>query len=229
MHWPFKCPRLLLFAPASIGMVLIARLLVAAIYLGGRVSLADVDRAAWATRCFCAGIWAFEAQLILLRVFYAMRDVKTPMRVSLWMVLLNFSLNLTLVWYMQVGGLAASTTIAAIVQTAILVWILRRRLGPLGLRAFGPLAAKTLVASAVMALVAAGVNFGLAHLAWCNYQHRLGLIFFRLPAVVGAAAVAYIGMAAVLRTPELAGAPFVGRIFAKYVQPHVAEKTHGSD
>ena len=132
--------------PASVGMILIAPDLITVIY-----SPQDVDRSAWAAVWFCAGIWAFEGQMVLLRVFYALSDRLTPMKVAVAMVLLNFSLNITLVWFLREGGIALATTLSAIAQSAVLLFILRRRLGALGLRRLAGFIAKGLLACLIMA------------------------------------------------------------------------------
>ncbi len=133
--------------PASIGMILIARPLITIIYTAD-----GIDRSTWAAIWFCAGIWAFEAQMVILRAYYALSDRITPMKVAASMVALNFALNLTLVWFLQEGGIALSTTLSAILQVVILLGLLRQRLGRLGLSALGVSLLKELFASALMAI-----------------------------------------------------------------------------
>ena len=206
---------LFISVPTTIGMILIAPLLITAIYFGGRVNAADVARAVWAARWFCAGIWAFELQMILLRVFYALRDVRTPMRVAVAMVALNLTLNLSLVWFMQEGGLAASTSIAAICQCAILLIILRRRLGVLGLSSLRSLLAKVLFCGGMMLLVAGSVDDGLARLSWLGPEHRLLGALVRLPATLLAALLSYGLVARVLAIEELRDVPVL-RFLARH-------------
>jgi len=202
---------LFLSLPASAGMILVAQPLITLIYMGPKVTPDDVHRAAWATTWFCAGIWAFEAQLVILRVFYAQRDPITPMKVSLLMVLLNFTLNLTLVWFMQEGGLAASTTIAAIAQSAILLAILRRRLGALGLAELRNSLLKGLAATGLMVLVAGGLAHVLPQAAPDDRRGLMLHALINLPLVVVTAAVVYGALALALGMPELFDLPLVGR------------------
>jgi len=63
---------------------------------------------------------------VLLRGFYAVKDTRTPMRLSLYMVALNVTLNLTLVWFLGVQALALSTAICAIIQCLVLLRLIRR-------------------------------------------------------------------------------------------------------
>ncbi len=200
---------LFISVPTTIGMILIAPLLITAIYFGGRVTAGDVARAVWAARWFCAGIWAFELQMILLRVFYALRDVRTPMRVAVAMVALNFTLNLSLVWFMQEGGLAASTSLAAIGQCGLLLFILRRRLGRLGLASLCTMLAKALFCGGIMLLAAGSVDKGLSALSWLSPEHRLLGAWVRLPVTVLVALLAYGVSARLMAMEELQHVPIL--------------------
>lgn len=202
---------LFLSIPATVGMILIAHKLIAAIYLGGHVSPEDVNRATHAARWFCAGIWAFELQMILIRVFYAFHDSRTPMKVAVAAVGLNLGLNLLLIWPLGVAGIAASTTASAIFQCALLLWLLRRRVGAIPMRDVGGLLAAVGVAVAVMTLIVLAVN------AVCNRwllipAHPIVGNAIGLLAMVIAAAGTYALCARLLKIPELAHAPIIGRL-----------------
>jgi putative peptidoglycan lipid II flippase len=210
---------LFLSLPASLGMVIIAKLLVTLIYSGRTVTPSDIDRAAWAAVWFCAGIWCFEAQLVILRVFYALRDTTTPMKTAVAMVLLNFSLNITLVWFMQEGGLALSTSISALLQSTILLLILRKRLGPLGIRALAGSVAKSLLACLIM--VEVGLLLRALHLPWETPAHaaemrsRILTALLKLPLIVTACGITYMTLAWFLHMPELADLPLLGRFLKR--------------
>ncbi len=209
---------LFLSFPTSFGMIIVARLLITVIYSGPDVTAADIDRATWATIWFCVGIWCFEAQLVILRVFYALGDTRTPMRVAVSMVLLNFSLNITLVWFMQEGGLALSTSISALVQCGVLLVILRKRIGRLGIRSLGETVGKSLIVTLVM--VEVGLLIRGIHLPWegaVGMRGRMLMALVKLPLIVGASAGTYFALAWFLRMPELGDLPGVGRFMKKRV------------
>ena len=195
--------------PTTLGMILISPLLISVIYLGGQVTVEDVNHATWAARWFCAGIWAFEIQMILIRVFYAQRDTRTPMKIAAWMVLLNIALNLSLVWFMQEGGIAAGTTIAAIVQCIILLMVLKKRSGTLGLAELRPFLIKALFAGLIMFAAGWAVDDLLAQTPILDTSHRVLAALVRLPIVVLVAALVYGVAARLLAIPELAEAPLL--------------------
>ena len=206
---------LFLSLPATVGMIVIAHMLISAIYLGGRVNGADVARAVWAARWFCVGIWAFELQMILVRVFYAMDDAITPMKISAAMVLLNITLNLSLIWLMREGGIAASTSISAAVQCLVLLLLLRRRLGLLGLKTLTPHVLQTLGITAAMAASAIIVNVLLCRITLLGPVYSLPAVAVRLALVLLVAVLVFTLSARMLKMEELRQAPLIGR-FARW-------------
>ena len=209
---------LFLSLPASFGMILVSKPLITLIYLGGKVDVGDIHRAYWASIWFCIGIWAFEAQMVIGRVFFVLKDTVTPTKVVLCMIVLNLGLNLILVWPLQEGGIALSTTIAAVIQSGVLLLILRRRLGPLGMRALAHNVLRGLAATLAMVLVGLVLNklADAVHLgAGDEVREKLLTALVKLPLIVGASAAVYLGLAAAMGMPEVQEVPLVGRFFRK--------------
>jgi putative peptidoglycan lipid II flippase len=207
---------LFLSIPSSLGMILVARPLLTLVYLGGEVRPEDIDRAYWAAIFFCVGIWAFEAQMVILRVFFVLKDTRTPMGVSLAMIVLNLGLNLTLVWFLREGGIALSTTIAAVVQGAILLLILRRRLGKLGVSALMANVGKSALAALVMVMI--GWLLLQIPLPWekgeggaMEVREKILTALVKLPLLVGVCGAVYVGLTRWLGMPEVGDLPVVGR------------------
>ncbi|MEI8195788.1 MAG: murein biosynthesis integral membrane protein MurJ [Phycisphaerae bacterium] len=225
---------LFLSIPASVGMILLARPLITVIF-----NADGLDRATHTANWFCAGIWAFEAQMVILRLFYAVSDRLTPMKVAVSMVGLNFSLNVILVWFMKEAGIAFSTTFCAALQCVILLMILRRKMGHLGLGQLVRPLFKGLFACGVMALAAVaalgvlhrfGVPLevkslarGLGHVAVGGVGggrpvELAWVALVTLPVVVVTAAGTYMLMAWILEMPEVFDVPLLGR-WLKRLQP----------
>jgi len=201
------------------------------VYLGGKVSEDDVNRATFAAIFFCMGIWAFEAQMVIIRVYFALGDTRTPTRVALWMIGLNFLLNLTLVWFLQEGGIALATTLAATIQGGILLWILRRRLGDLGARPLLTGAGVSILVTIVM--VECGDLLLLVPAPWephgiliadpaTRVHVRLLTALVKLPLLVCCCATIYIGLMRFLGAPEVAELPLVGRFMRPRRRPPAA-------
>lgn len=184
--------------PASIGLMLVREPLVAVIYRGGAFSDEAMTRTADVLLGYAPGIWAFALIHVFTRAMYAQGDTRTPMRVSLCAIGINFALNISLIWWLREAALAWSTTACAIGQCAALAIICRRRFGegdsamalarPIGV---------TVLASIAMTLAVLSVGWALpADGGWWLYLSRL-------LALVGAGGAVFVGIAALLRAPEL--------------------------
>lgn len=117
--------------PASVGLALVRTDLVSTLYsgLGDGFSQEGVRRAGWVVLGYSVGVWAYSLNQLWTRAFYARNDTTTPMRIAIAMVALNLALNVSLIWRLGEAGLAWSTSIAAIIQCALLGLAARRHLG----------------------------------------------------------------------------------------------------
>lgn len=122
--------RLILFIgiPASVGLILIREPLVQLFYERNEFGMESTTRTSNVIFFYALAIWAYCGLHVTIRAFYSIKDTTTPMKVGLYTVGLNLILNLTLIWFLNVGGLALATSISAILQLLILVIILKRKL-----------------------------------------------------------------------------------------------------
>jgi putative peptidoglycan lipid II flippase len=112
------------------------------------------DALAWALLLYSPGLVGYSIVKIASPSFYALRDARTPVIVSMITVAVNVALNLWLVRVLGFGGLALGTAIASIVNAALLMTLLSRRIGGLdGARVFDTFA-RVAAASIVMGAVA---------------------------------------------------------------------------
>ncbi|MDX2148202.1 MAG: murein biosynthesis integral membrane protein MurJ [Planctomycetota bacterium] len=206
--------------PAAVGLLLVGPDLTSVLFGsggdsgGGGFDAAALERSSRVLAGFAPGVFAYSLNHVLTRAFYAKGDSTTPMNVSLAMVGLNLTLNLTLMWTMREAGLALATAITAIVQMGVLMRLCGSRLDtrPIDREALrGGL--RVLVGSLVMAGAVAGVqaacDAGLPAIGRAIGVDALsgpgGFVWHlvRLIAAVGAGASAYSGVALLARLPEL--------------------------
>jgi len=115
--------------PASIGLMVTSVPLTAVVLQGGDFGADDTRRVAFVLLGYAPAIWAYSMNHTLIRGLYAMGDSVSPVRISLWMVLLNFTLNCTLIWTpLREAGLAWSTALCAVLQMLLLARVIRQRL-----------------------------------------------------------------------------------------------------
>jgi putative peptidoglycan lipid II flippase len=144
-----------LAVPASVGLILLAEPLARLLFEWKRCTAEDAARAARMIACYSGGVWAYCAAPVVVRGYYALGDRITPVRVGASVVALNLALNLLLIWPLAEAGLAVATSIAAAVQVLILTVLFSRRRVALGWPALRATALRTVVATALMAAVAA--------------------------------------------------------------------------
>ncbi len=194
--------------PATLGLMLVRHDLVSSVFGGGSKTFKDegLARAADVLMGFAPGVWAYSLNHVMTRAFYAKGNTTTPMRVAIGCVLINLTLNLTLIWSLKEAGLAWATAASATVQLLTLLILAPRHLG------VNPLTRETVVTFAkigLAALVMSGAVLALQRAAplvqetlhlkpdrWLTGTLRLGACV-----VVGAGT--YAAAAKLLKLPEL--------------------------
>jgi putative peptidoglycan lipid II flippase len=189
---------LYLALPAAVGMIVLRELLVQLIFQRGAFTETSTQMVAWALAFFALGLPAHSVVEIVVRAFYAMHDTRTPVAVGIGAMVLNVILSLAFirifeaVGWMALGGLALSNSVAIIVEMAVLLVIIRRRLGGLEDRRMASSLVRFGLASVAMGGVAAA-------LAWLLQDSSIWLAG-GLAIVVGF--VEYVAASVGLGAPE---------------------------
>jgi len=173
--------------PATVGLIMVAEPLISAAFEHGKFTDKDTAMVVRTLGFYALGLCGYFAQQILARAFYSMQDSKTPMRSALIAVFANLLLNLTLIWFLGLAGLACATAICSYLQVIILVVVLRRRLGHSILDGLPGTLMKTVLATAFMYLVGAGLISLMVKLPDSRWFNIL-----RLAVVVPSAAGVYL-------------------------------------
>ena len=147
--------------PASVGLAILGVPITAALFERGQFGPGSVRQTAYALTFFSLGLAGQAATALLVRVFYALQDVITPLRISLVVIAVNLGTNVILVQLLAQGGLALGTSIAATLNAILLARALRGRLGGLEGRAIFRTVRRALIGVVPMALVTAGVAYGI--------------------------------------------------------------------
>ena len=118
---------ILLLVPVSALTMALSSPLVYLVFSHTRLRAFDLHATASTLVFFSVGMFAWGAQNILARGFYAARDTLTPAVVGTGLTFLNIPLYWLLVHRYQHVGLALSSSIGIIVYTAVLFVLLNRR------------------------------------------------------------------------------------------------------
>jgi putative peptidoglycan lipid II flippase len=176
---------LFLTVPTSALIAGLALPLTRAIYQRGHFMAADTVATAAALVLYVVGIPFMSALRNVAAVFYAYKDAKTPMYASFASIGLNLILNVSLMWVIGYLAFPLSTSLAAILNVAVLYALLPRKLGAMALRPLAAYAAKLAVASAA--------GGGAAWLLYRLLAGELGVSF--LATAGGIVAAGLIGLA----------------------------------
>jgi putative peptidoglycan lipid II flippase len=205
---------LFLSIPSSIGLLVLALPVIQALFQHGRFSLNDARSTAVPLMFFALGLAGLVAVEILTRSFYALRDSRTPVIVSVGQFAFKIGLSLLLVnlavfgpqW--GTGALAFSTSLAGLLEAAILFWLLHQKVGELQPRTMVHFVGRVLVASLVMGLGLMLVRFLLDAIIVTTQSQTLGvggalLAIIKVMIEIFVGLVIYLRVARMLRIEEL--------------------------
>ena len=123
-------------------------------------------RVALALMCLAPGLLLFSMNNILARAFFALNDIKTPMKISVFCLVLNLVFAVYLVQQYREAGLAIANTISAMFNTGLLFFALRRKLKRLEMQG---------LIGNVMALIGiATVAGGVAYFVFRYWNQHIG-------------------------------------------------------
>ena len=144
---------------ASVLLLALAEPIVRLLFERGAFSPVSTSHVAYALQCLAPGLVMFSTVNILARAFYALGDTKTPMKISILCLAVNFAVAALLVVPLHEGGPGIANTLTSLINMGLLLFALRKKLGKLEMQ---PLRA-TLLPLILGALLAGG-------LAWCGWR-----------------------------------------------------------
>jgi putative peptidoglycan lipid II flippase len=154
---------------------------------------------AYALLYYGIGLWAFSAVRIVVSTFYALQDTRTPVRTAVVSVFANIILGVILMGPMGHGGLALSTSLASMLNLGLLVRVLRKKLGALGLKGITESVCKTMICSGIMGAVV----WATAFLIIPSEDGTLSGLFFGLMGSIVTGLVLYGSFSLLLKSREL--------------------------
>jgi putative peptidoglycan lipid II flippase len=120
---------LLLSIPAAAASIAIAEPIIAVLFQRGQFTASDTAKTALALVAYSTGLPAYCLIKVLAPAFFAREDVKTPVRIALTCVAVNFALNVVLGVFTPLAhvGIALATALGAWLNTTLLAITLLRR------------------------------------------------------------------------------------------------------
>ncbi len=181
---------LLLALPCAVALGLFATPLISILFNYGRFDAFAVAQTTMALRAYGVGLIGLIGVKILAPGFYAQRDLRTPVKLALVVLVGTQLLNLVFVPSLAHAGLALAISCGALLNAAMLYMGLRRRGTYRPLPGWVGFAARVFLAQVPLGLI---LWWGAAHFAWTDWSgpHAHLLRLATAFGLMAAAAAAY--------------------------------------
>ena len=139
--------------PVTVGLIVLAFPVVRLFFQRGAFDGTATTMTALSLIYYSIGLLGMGIRDILNKVYYSIKDTRTPMINGIIAVVINVILNLMLIKYMAHSGLALATSIAVITSAILLLIGLRKKIGDFGLSNIMSCFIKVCAASAIMGVI----------------------------------------------------------------------------
>jgi putative peptidoglycan lipid II flippase len=188
---------------ASVLLFTLAEPIIRLLFERGKFDARSTEQVSYALVCLVPGLISFSLVNIFARAFFAVGDIKTPMRISVFCLCINLLFTAFFLFGLQLGpgALGLANSISSICNLGLLVYALRKKLRTLEMEA----TVAQLPRLALSALIAALLAWN-GRLLWEGFAgHRtlmLKLCEVFLPMIVASAV--YMAMGLWFRIPAAA-------------------------
>lgn len=155
----------LITLPCTVGIAVLSKDIIKIMFERGAFTKEDTAIAAGAFLFYGLGLTGMGLRTLLSKVFYSLKDMKTPMINGGVAVIINVVLNFILVKFMAQNGLALATTVSTTASTLILIYNLKKILPEISVRSYIREFVKILISSIGMGLAVYFVNMTLESLS----------------------------------------------------------------
>ena len=178
--------------PSAFAFVTLGPVIVGLLFQTGRFAAADTQLVGAVLAAYGIGLLGSASAKLLASGFYALRDTRTPVRISIVSLVVSTGCAIALIRPLGPVGIALGASVGGIVNLLLQLSVLERRTGPV----LSAPERRHLVAAVVAASVAAAAGAGAATLAGELAPVPRGLL------AVATFGVAYLAAALALRHPE---------------------------
>jgi len=176
---------LVLTLPAAFALAILADPILQVLFARGAFSHHDAALSAQSLAAYAAGLPAFVLVKVLSPGFFARGDTSTPVRLGMFVLALNFALNLALMHPLQHVGPPVATSVAAWLNVGLLGFMLIRRDYMRPDRLLGSRVARMVAATALMSAALLGTRWMLVPVG----GHHVPVLY--LAVLIGVGLVAY--------------------------------------
>lgn len=175
---------LILVLPLTVMMIVLKEEVVTLVFQRGAFDVHATSLTSYALSFYSLGMAAYGIREVLYRVFYSMKDTRTPVLNGILVTGMNIGLNFLLVRPLGVGGLGLATSVSTIVGDILLFMRLKKKLKSFSLKVtsvelmkiFGSIAGMTCVTGLIHAWIRS--TDVLTHFSLCVFAGLASYIYF---------------------------------------------------
>ncbi|KAA0258126.1 murein biosynthesis integral membrane protein MurJ [Deferribacter autotrophicus] len=117
----------LIIIPSTIGIVLLSDEIIKLVFQRRAFTYADVLNTSSALIMYSIGLVFFSMNMTFTKVFHSVLDTKTPVKISVVLLVSNFLFSMLLLKSLKHAGIALSATISAFIGSVIYIYLLKKR------------------------------------------------------------------------------------------------------
>ncbi len=190
--------------PATVGLASLANLIFSAFFEQGAFDANSTKMSAIALQCYAPGLIIFSLYKVVVPAFYSMQDTKTPVKIGMIALGINFLLNITFIIILPApykhAGIALGTVLAEAFSSMILFKILQKRIGRISFKEIAKTSIRsTLAAVAMFATILILMKFLKPML---SSSDKIG-DFVLLGSCIGAGGLSYFVVSILSKSPEI--------------------------
>ena len=185
--------------PSMVGLILLREPIVGLLFRRGAFDSQTTALTASALLYYGVGLWAFSAVRIVVTLFYALQDTRTPVKMAAISIGVNIGLGVALMGPLLHGGLALATSLSSMVNLYLLVRALRKKVGLIDWREILLSVRKTIFCSGIMGLAVFATAMILIPRGPASFMMLLGGLSGTILAGIGS----YAGCAFLAKCPEI--------------------------
>jgi putative peptidoglycan lipid II flippase len=165
-----------------------------------------------ALMCLAPGLLAFSTVNVFARAFYAMNDIITPMKISIFCLFSNLALAAVLLFGLDLGAtaLGIANTLTAVMNVSLLTFALRKKLKSLEMKSLNQ-QWPALLGAALGAGLAAYLGWQLVERFWGHSRFWAQFVAVFLPMAL--ATLAYVGVTLWCKNPS--GYDILGMVWGR--------------
>jgi putative peptidoglycan lipid II flippase len=144
--------------PAMVGLIILRVPIVSVLFQRGEFGFLATLLTSQALFYYALGLWAIAGVRIVAPAFFAIQDMRSPVKVAILALIANIVLGLILMVPLKHSGLALANSLSAILNFLLLLFFLTRRVGAIDWTRIFTSLIKVLLASLPMGLVVYGLR-----------------------------------------------------------------------